>query len=393
MKLFLFTNLILTTLTQSTIVKGNEGVNGDSELKSQYGVTFTDSCDCGYLDHDDTDLSKSDNVWSDMWHVDFRPWHNTKKFNDIWVAKYNIEAKYENTLDRTFTSENVWLNPSDEGGLQLAVTVSKDINNKTIMRCAGFGTQRNDYLYGSFRSYIKTPKIPGTVAAMYIYNTQEEIDIEILSSVSPPQSYFAIHPGLLENGRASHLTHDNHHLEFDPTVEFHEFRFDWSPNLCIFYVDGVEARRMTTNIPSLPGRLMFNHWSDGNPNFSQGPPEQDAIFEVLNITAFFNSSMTDPETGFNTTAPAKCSKTQQPCNIRGIMDYLQAMPPESASQEVDLPPEATRIPTSETKKTAITSDGTTLLGGRQRYGLGFILYTINLCSLVLLKINYCNRGI
>ncbi|KAI9266590.1 concanavalin A-like lectin/glucanase domain-containing protein [Phascolomyces articulosus] len=228
-----------------------------------------------------------------------------------------INPKYEDTLDRRFTSKNVWLNPSEQGGLQLAVTVTKDEHGQTQIHCSGFGTQRRDFLYGSFRSYVKTTNINGTVAAMYIYNTQEEIDIEILSSVSPPQSYFAIHPGLLENGRASHLTHDNHHLGFDPSVEFHEFRFDWMPNLCIFYVDGVEARRMTTNIPGLPGRLMFNHWSDGNPNFSQGPPSSDAIFEVMNITAFFNYSMTDPETGFNTTVPAKCSETQQPCNIRG----------------------------------------------------------------------------
>ena len=76
------------------------------------------------------------------------------------------------------------------------------------------------------------------------------------------------------------------------------------------------------------------------------------------------------------------------------MDYLQTLTPESATQEVDLPPEATRIPTSETEKTAITSDGTTtLLAGRQQYGLGFIFYTIILCSLVLLKINYYNRDI
>lgn len=78
-------------------------------------------------------------------------------------------------------------------------------------------------MYGSFRSFMRTTSVNGTVAAMYIYNLNEEIDIEILSAVTPPQSYFAIHPGLLENGRASSLTHDNHWLGFDPSQVFFSF--------------------------------------------------------------------------------------------------------------------------------------------------------------------------
>lgn len=62
------------------------------------------------------------------------------------------------------------------------------------------------------------PAVNGTVAAMYMYNVEQEIDIETLSSVSPHQSYFAVHPGLIEDGHASHLTHDNHWLGFDPSL-------------------------------------------------------------------------------------------------------------------------------------------------------------------------------
>ncbi|KAI8139247.1 concanavalin A-like lectin/glucanase domain-containing protein [Fennellomyces sp. T-0311] len=331
------------------------------KTKSQYGLSLTNSCDCGYSDQNQT--------WSDMWHLDFQPWRTKQTIRDIWLANYQIDAKWENSRSRQFDMNNVYLNT--EGGLQLAITVQ----NNTI-RCAGFGTQRQDFLYGSFRAYLRTTNVNGTVASMYIFNTQEEIDIEILSAVAPPQSYFAIHPGLLEQGRASHLTHDNHHLGFDPSAEFHEYRFDWMPNLVIFYIDGIEARRMVTNVPSLPGRLMFNHWSDGNPNFSKGPPERDAIYEVMNITAFFNYSIPDPQTGFNTTASAKCAKTQQPCNIQGILDYLHATPPDNQtgmSMATQLPPEVTRMPTPE--PTSITDSAASLALS----GLLFVHFIVAVC--------------
>lgn len=219
-----------------------------------------------------------------------------------------------------------------------------------MLRC------RRDFLYGSFRSYMRTTSVNGTVAAMYLYNTEQEIDIEILSAVEPPQSYFAIHPGLLEDGKASHLTHDNHWLGFDPSLEFHEYRFDWMPGLVIFYIDGQEAQRMATNIPNMPSRFMFNHWSDGNPNFSRGPPEQDAIFEVMNITAFFNYSMPD-----GTLGTPKCQRSTEPCNINGIVDYLSqqtlvangttaANASSSSSSDDTLPPQITASLTSDTSE-------------------------------------------
>ncbi|KAI8391293.1 concanavalin A-like lectin/glucanase domain-containing protein [Radiomyces spectabilis] len=146
-------------------------------------------------------------------------------------------------------------------------------------------------MYGSFRSYMRIPHVNGTVAAMYIYNTKGEIDIEMLSAVKPPQAYFAIHPGLTEHGRASSLTHHNHILGYDPTSDFHEYRIDWLPNLAVFYIDGQEIRRMNTNVPNTIGRLMFSHWTDGNANFSKGPPKETAVLEVANVSVLFKQAV------------------------------------------------------------------------------------------------------
>ena len=92
--------------------------------------------------------------------------------------------------------------------------------------------------------------------------------------------------------------------------DYHEYRFDWIPGQAIFYIDGQEANRLYTNIPTVPGRILVNHWTDGNANFSQGPPQQSAFMEVQNITMFFNVSSNDSSA--NSMA---CQKSHKACSI------------------------------------------------------------------------------
>jgi hypothetical protein len=49
---------------------------------------------------------------------------------------------------------------------------------------------------------------------------------------------------------------------------------------------------MTENIPSEPGHLFLNHWSNGDPLWSAGPPASDTSMTVSYIKAYFNSTNT-----------------------------------------------------------------------------------------------------
>ncbi|ORZ21521.1 concanavalin A-like lectin/glucanase domain-containing protein [Absidia repens] len=252
-------------------------------------------CDCGYHDPSTNDQA----VWANAWIIDFgnsmndvslsTPTSMSHLKKDFFMANYEIPAKYKDSYSRHFSANNVKI---QNEALHLVVTVdnttlSPEMQQKhSATRCGAIGTKRQDILYGSFRSLMRLTSSSGTVQSMYFFHPGGEIDIEILGAVTPPQSYFAIHPGLQEpNGRASALTHDNHHLGFDPSSGFHEYRFDWYPDRAEFYIDGHLAQTLTTNIPQTPGRFMFSHWSDGNPKFSHGPPANDASMEIKSIVA------------------------------------------------------------------------------------------------------------
>lgn len=83
------------------------------------------------------------------------------------------------------------------------------------------------------------------------------------------------------------------HLPFRPDGAFHEYRFDWAEDSVDFYVDGQLLHRMTENIPLEGGSIFFNHWSNGDPSWSAGPPNQDAVMTISYFKGYFNSTDTE----------------------------------------------------------------------------------------------------
>ena len=194
------------------------------KLSIAFETSIIEDCDCGF-----NEPTYNAN-WNEFWHMDFDGLSGTVDGNrqqfyshkDFFFSDYVIPAKFNDSYARIFRKENVFIR---EEALQIGVT----IENKTIIapvnttidqeiRCGGIGTTRQDFLFGSFRSFMRTTQVNGTVAAMFLFHPEGEIDIELLGSVKPSQAYFAIHPGLTEKGKASALTHGNHELGFDPTL-------------------------------------------------------------------------------------------------------------------------------------------------------------------------------
>jgi len=80
-------------------------------------------------------------------------------------------------------------------------------------------------------------------------------------------------------------------LPFNPTDDFHEYRIDFLPGNVIFYADNKQLAKMKgAAVPDTAGHLVFQHWSNGNIEWSGGPPRQDAITTVGYLKAYFNSS-------------------------------------------------------------------------------------------------------
>lgn len=110
------------------------------------------------------------------------------------------------------------------------------------------------------------------------------------------------------------------YLPFNPTTAFHEYRIDFLSGQVLWYADGHLLAHMTSSaVPTSGGHLILQHWSNGNPLWSGGPPTRDAMMMVSHIRAYFNSSRAERQHDWAT----RCVDAKAPAAICAIPEFTE----------------------------------------------------------------------
>ncbi|KAL8922923.1 MAG: hypothetical protein Q9208_004885 [Pyrenodesmia sp. 3 TL-2023] len=220
------------------------------------------------------------------------------------------------------TLENVILNPlpSDVGtkgvngrdpGLELRVSAGEPRGG--AVKSGEFASARRDMLYQSDNG---------------------EIDVEFLSKLYQDPAKAAdlllvIHAG--PEVPTNELFRPTP-VSFRPQDGYHDYRFDWTPERITYYADGQFLWETTIGVPKKAGGLTINHWSNGDPGWSNGPPAQDAHMQFSYIKAYFNSS----SDASNADYKLRCKDPSDPNAICQVPD--QTSPPDPSKSTVFLSP-------------------------------------------------------
>ena len=269
-------------------------------------------CDCGFIDSNDPTKS----IFTSFLFVNFSS-IKSKQFHDLFIpAKYEI-SRDNSPYTRSFSPDQVQLS---ETGLNLTVLPS---SNSKVVSSGQVFSRASTFFYGSYHAQMRVGHVPGTVTAFFNYkNDSSEVDIEYLSAWDDPTLLYSVKPQIyLDSGAPSNSTYQQGKWN-DTSVpfyqDFHEWSFLWLPDIVYFGLDANYSRFLTTNVPQAPGRLALSHWSDGNPNYSLGPPTQSSTVTIQSLWAIYN----DTNAGAFTckTATSACTITNgifQPSNASG----------------------------------------------------------------------------
>ncbi|KAI4087601.1 MAG: hypothetical protein LQ344_006665 [Seirophora lacunosa] len=237
-------------------------------------------CECGYSVNGET---YTDAIEADFLHIDDISNDSDWQISNWPLAQEPYPFNYE--------TRNVVVNPlkgssgesANGGDPGLQLIVRGPTQEGANVSAAELATKRRDMHYGSYRAAIKYSREPGTCGSMFW-----EIDVELLSHEDKSSSSTSpVHFVLHAEGPSNHATPQ---LPFHPSEGYHEYRFDWSPGKVAYYVDGKHLEDLTKGVPEVPGSLILNHWSNGNPGWTQGPPKSDVIMAVAYVKAYFNTS-------------------------------------------------------------------------------------------------------
>jgi hypothetical protein len=145
-----------------------------------------------------------------------------------------------------------------------------------------------DFQYGYFEARVKIPSGQGLWPAFWTGNSDgswpPEIDVMEILGNAPATWYGTVHystPSNNNNGDGTSWTGP------DFSQDWHSFGVDWQPGLLVWYIDGVERKRVTTAIEVQSKRafLMANlavggGWP-GNPNSSTPFPADYQVDWIL----------------------------------------------------------------------------------------------------------------
>lgn len=114
------------------------------------------------------------------------------------------------------------------------------------------------YAFGRFEARLRTPRAPGTISALFLYEggvRSDEIDIEIVNDGTRRVLFTT----WIDERQTMSVTRT---LPFDPADGFHDYRIEWERGVVRFAVDGVTMHEWASRkgVPTSRMHLFANSW-------------------------------------------------------------------------------------------------------------------------------------
>lgn len=118
------------------------------------------------------------------------------------------------------------------------------------------------YTYGRFEVNYKSVQKDGILSTFFTYHegtggpTWNEIDIEILGRYDDNVQFNTITPGQTNHVRS-------HPVTFNPSMDYHTYAFEWTPDYIAWFIDSVEVYRQTgahVQTVTRAQKIMMNIW-------------------------------------------------------------------------------------------------------------------------------------
>jgi beta-glucanase (GH16 family) len=184
--------------------------------------------------------------------LDTSKWNTTYPYNRR-TTPTNAEAEWY--VDNAFSINNGILSITADKRSPSGTSVPLDYQYTSGM-IASF--DKFSQLYGYFEMRAKVPYGKGFWPAFWLlpynYAWPPEIDVVELLGHQPHIAYFANH-FKTPNGNSSV---GGSYTGPDFTQNFHTFGVYWRPNLIVWYVDGIERFKTTSNVPQVPMYIIAN---------------------------------------------------------------------------------------------------------------------------------------
>lgn len=325
--------LALSLSYASYVLAQNATNNGNATTVTLAPTRQASDCSCGFLDPNTTRLytdsiivyfNETSSIPKDVFSVQ----SFSHAYEKGWYTYYREGALPQNAF---ITAGDVWnLSPS-----WLNLNIS-GYTPQHLVNGAGLQTVRQDIQYGTFRVFMRSPQpyAGGSALSMMLqYNETESVELDLFNQDdSTDDAYVGTYmndeflnveyeTNTTLNG-VNYTTLEGAGYLMGPW-DFWEYRLDWTKDKIDWYMLPNLTRTSNSSIhslPSTPAPFTLKHWSNGDADGTQGPPQNDTTASVGWVRLFFNSSLTNESDWAAGCSTAQACSTED-MTIRGSTDY------------------------------------------------------------------------
>ncbi|WP_292469356.1 family 16 glycosylhydrolase, partial [Methanolobus sp.] len=190
------------------------------------------------------------------------------ELEDTPIEDTPVEFSFIDNFD-SFNSNN-WMKSSFILGRSTLDPANVDVNNGNLRiklpanTLNGGEIQSVDlYKYGTYSARMKLPNAPSSITGFFMYlgpDFYNEIDIVVYNDNSGNVAFTTY-----ANGKMQHSVTKN--MGFDPTDDYHDYKFEFEQGVLNFYVDDKLLQTwtdgMTTNSMHLMVHTLYPQWLEG----------------------------------------------------------------------------------------------------------------------------------
>ncbi|ODO01646.1 hypothetical protein I350_06470 [Cryptococcus amylolentus CBS 6273] len=164
---------------------------------------------------------------------------------------------------------------------------------------------------GVFTLEAQLGSVEGTCQSIFTYTQSTDVgsdeqDIEMLGQSLLTPGPIGVDPGIqLTNWNptnASESEETTTPFPNDSTTSYHNYTIGWLPGGTKYYYDA------SVN----PSYVIINNWSNGNPNFTAGPPTADVDLRIKSVAFYYQTETLDRYPAY----PDGCSEADA-CVVTG----------------------------------------------------------------------------
>lgn len=233
--------------------------------------------------------------WTGFWET--QTWNNGVGIRTEDSDDGDNEQDTDERILMMYSANNIYVQDNEDTNASSDTFMTLRTKRLPTFQTAAEMESTDFFMYTSIRMLARTRGAPGAVTAIFTYRDSEkladvqEADIEFVTRGPRDRVQYTNQPSYSVDGDNFPEATRNASTPGDRSwTDWMVHRLDWTPDLSVWYIDGLETARIEYQTPTDPAKIILNAWSNGGSWSGNMSDYDEAYLQIQWIDMVYNET-------------------------------------------------------------------------------------------------------